>query len=45
MKGSPEYVDWLDEFKETTRIAKVELFRMGMELLAEKMKFRAPPKI
>jgi hypothetical protein len=45
MKGSPEYVDYIDDFHQSTRISKVELFRMGIELLAEKNKFRKPPKI
>ena len=31
MKGSPEYVDWLESIHKKTRLPKVQVFRIALE--------------
>lgn len=45
MKGSPEYVDWLEAVHKTTRIPKVQIFRMAIEEWAVKHGHPSPPEI
>jgi len=45
MKGSPEYVDWLDLAHKRTHIPKVQIFRLAVADWAKKNGLPAPPEI
>lgn len=45
MKGSPEYVAWLDRAHRSTHIPKVQIFRLALAEWAEKRGMDAPPEI
>jgi hypothetical protein len=45
MKGSPEYVQWLDEAHKKTHIPKVQIFRLALQAWASKNGLSAPPEI
>lgn len=45
MKGSPEYVRWLERLHKKTRIPKVQLFRWAMAEWAKKHGHEEPPEI
>lgn len=45
MKGSPDYVDWLESIHKKTRIPKVQIFRMALEEWAERAGHPKPPEI
>jgi hypothetical protein len=45
MKGSPEYVDWLEAIHKQTRIPKVQIFRLALEEWAAKSGYPVPPEI
>ncbi len=45
MKGSPAYVDWLEETHQKTHIPKVQIVRLALADWAAKMKLPKPPEI
>jgi hypothetical protein len=45
MKGSPEYVDWLESIHRKTHIPKVQIFRIAIAEWAERNGHGAPPEI
>jgi hypothetical protein len=45
MKGSPQYVAWLDQIHKKSRIPKVQLFRWAMAEWAKAHGYPAPPEI
>jgi len=45
LKGSVEYVNWLEKISKESRIAKATLFRWAMAELAEKQNWQPPPEI
>lgn len=45
MKGSPEYVAWLDALHRTTHIPKVQLFRIALADWAASHGHSPPPEI
>jgi hypothetical protein len=45
MKGSPEYVDWLEEVHRKTHIPKVQIFRIAVAEWAARNGHREPPDI
>lgn len=45
MKGSPEYVAWLDEVHNRTHIPKVQIFRLAVAEWAKANGHPAPPEI
>jgi hypothetical protein len=45
MKGSPEFVDWLDAVHKATHIPKVQIFRIAVAEWAKKNGHPAPPEM
>jgi hypothetical protein len=45
MKGSPEYVRWLDQVHKKTHIPKVQIFRIAVRDWAERNGHLLPPDI
>lgn len=45
MKGSPDYVDWLEEVHRKTHIPKVQIFRIAIAEWASRNGHREPPEI
>jgi hypothetical protein len=45
MKGSADYVDWLEEVHRKTHIPKVQIFRIAVAEWAERNGHREPPEI
>lgn len=45
MKGSPEYVDWLENAHKKTHIPKVQIFRLAVTDWAAKNGLPPPPEI
>jgi hypothetical protein len=45
MKGSPEYVDWVESIHRKTHIPKVQIFRIAVAEWAERHGHEAPPEI
>ena len=45
LKGSPEYIAWLDGAHRKTRISKAALFRIGMEMVAKAYELDPPPEM
>lgn len=45
MKGSPEYVAWLERVHRETRIPKVQIFRQALEEWATTRDMPKPPEI
>ena len=45
MKGSREYVAWLERAHRETRIPKVQIFRQALEEWAKMRSMTEPPKI
>ncbi|WP_422923408.1 hypothetical protein [Singulisphaera sp. PoT] len=45
MKGSPEYVDWLENAHRETHIPKVQIFRLALATWAAKNGLSQPPDI
>jgi hypothetical protein len=45
MKGSPEYVAWLEAAHRKTHIPKVQIFRLALADWATKMGLPEPPEI
>jgi hypothetical protein len=45
MKGSAEYVDWLEEVHRKTHIPKVQIFRIAVAEWAARNGLREPPEI
>lgn len=45
MKGSPEYVQWLDDAHKKTHIPKVQIFRLALQVWATKNGLESPPEI
>lgn len=45
MKGSPEYVEWVEKAHRKTHIPKVQIFRLALVDWAEKNGLDAPPEI
>ena len=45
LKGSPEYVDWLEALNKETRLPKATIIRIALEEWAERNHHPAPPSI
>jgi hypothetical protein len=45
LKGSPEYVDWLEAVHKKTRLAKATIIRIAVEEWAKRNDHPAPPEI
>ncbi len=45
MKGSPEYVAWLDDVHNRTHIPKVQIFRLAVAEWAKAHNHPTPPEI
>lgn len=45
MKGSAEYVEWLEAINKKTHIPKVQVFRIAVREWAERNKHPLPPEI
>lgn len=45
LKGSLEYVEWLEEAHEKTRLPKTTIMRVALEDWAKRVGLRPPPKI
>jgi hypothetical protein len=45
LKGSDEYIAWLEEAHGKTRLSKATLVRLGLELVAKEYRLRTPPEI
>jgi hypothetical protein len=45
MKGSADYVDWLDGVHRKTHIPKVQIFRLAVAEWAERNGHPVPPEI
>lgn len=45
MKGSPDYVQWLDKVHKKTHIPKVQIVRLALIDWAKKNGHAAPPEI
>jgi hypothetical protein len=45
LKGSPEYVDWLEAAHKKTRLAKATIIRIAVEEWAERNGISSPPEI
>lgn len=45
MKGSPEYVDWLESVHKATHIPKVQIVRLALVDWAKKNGHKSPPEI
>ena len=45
LKGSPEYVEWLDAAHRKTHIPKAQIFRLAVQDWAAKQGLPVPPEI
>ena len=45
MKGSPQYVAWLEEVHRKTHIPKVQIFRLAVAEWAKRQGHSSPPEI
>jgi hypothetical protein len=45
MKGSPEYVEWVEKVHRATHIPKVQIFRLALADWAERNGHPSPPEI
>jgi hypothetical protein len=45
LKGSPEYVDWLEAIHKKTRLPKATIFRVAVEEWAKRNNHPSPPEI